>query len=361
MEYLRYSDDLDRAGADEMETINGIISAMTTEMDNLEQKYGHAMRASHSKATGLLTGELEVLADLPQPYAQGLFAEAARYPALIRVAQGPGEPLPDSISTHRGLSIKLLGVTGPKIPEDEEENTQDFLLATGKTFTRPDAAAFLKDIRGLASAPKLPDAVKGAASNVARAANKALHALGTESGKLDFFGHKPVHPLAEQYFSQVPIRFGDHVAKVGLFPVSPDLVALADQEIDAGSDDNAFRRAVVDYCRTKPADFELRVQLALDPETTPIDDATVEWPEDETPYRTVARLHVPAQDAYSESRRAFFDERLSFRPAHSLQAHRPIGSIMRARLEVYRALVGLRQTRSGVLVQEPTSLAEVPA
>lgn len=52
----------------------------------------------------------------------------------------------------------------------------------------------------------MPDAVKGAVSAVSRATNTVLKAVGGESKTLDFFGHKPLHPLAETYFSQVPIR-----------------------------------------------------------------------------------------------------------------------------------------------------------
>jgi hypothetical protein len=92
----------------------------------------------------------------------------------------------------------------------------------------------------------------------------------------------------------------------------------------------------------------------------PIEDATVEWPETQSPYLTVARIVAPAQNAFSDARVAYFNEALAFRPAHSLAAHRPIGSIMRARLAVYGAISRLRHARSGTPELEPRSLSEVP-
>ncbi len=51
---------------------------------------------------------------------------------------------------------------------------------------------------------------------------------------------------------------------------------------------------------------------------------------------------------------------LSFRPAHSLAAHRPLGSLMRARLKTYQALSRFRHSRNNVAETEPTSIGEVP-
>ncbi len=86
----------------------------------------------------------------------------------------------------------------------------------------------------------------------------------------------------------------------------------------------------------------------------------MEWPEDVSPYRTVATLEIAPQTAWSEERDAFFTP-LSFRPAHSLAAHRPLGQIMRARLFVYERLVAFRRSRNGEAPAEPRSIGEVPA
>lgn len=92
----------------------------------------------------------------------------------------------------------------------------------------------------------------------------------------------------------------------------------------------------------------------------PVENAAVEWPESESPYRAVARLVFPPQDAYSSGREVFVDEALSFCPAHSLAAHRPLGSIMRARMRAYEVLGNARRVDNARAPREPLSIAEMP-
>jgi len=102
------------------------------------------------------------------------------------------------------------------------------------------------------------------------------------------------------------------------------------------------------------------VQLCTDLERMPVEDASVPWPEDESPYVAVARLVLPPQNAYSPARQAFFDDVLSFQPAHALQAHRPLGSLMRARLATYQALSAYRHEQNHQKQVEPYSVDQVP-
>ena len=73
--------------------------------ETVEEREGRATRASHAKSTGCLVGTLTVALDLPAELAQGLFAEPRKLDVAVRFAQGPGEHLPDSVSTHRGMSV----------------------------------------------------------------------------------------------------------------------------------------------------------------------------------------------------------------------------------------------------------------
>ena len=86
----------------------------------------------------------------------------------------------------------------------------------------------------------------------------------------------------------------------------------------------------------------------------------MQWPEDESPYRPVARLVLPRQEAMGDARRLFMNDAMSFRPGHSLAAHRPLGSLMRARLRTYPELYAFRQRQNGNPQIEPKSLDEVP-
>ena len=86
----------------------------------------------------------------------------------------------------------------------------------------------------------------------------------------------------------------------------------------------------------------------------------MDWPQEESPYRPVARMTLPVQDACSPPRRRYVDDMLSFCPSHALAAHRPLGSIMRARMAAYPALSAWRRARNGTEAREPRALKEVP-
>lgn len=358
---IRYHDKIETPAIDEDETIDAIIASMTRESETTAERYKHAVRASHAKVSGVAVGTLEVLANLPPELAQGLFAQGGTHPVVVRFAQGPGEYLKDSVSTHRGMAIKIFGVDGEKLP-GHDAPTQDFVLATGPVFPNPDAKGFLGSMKQLEMGTKAPEAVKVAVSQTAKALDSVVKAVkGESSPLLDFFGHQPLHPLAEPYYSQAALRYGDHVAKIAAFPASPAQIALAGEELHPGEDPDAFRHAVLAYLKGEAAVFEIRVQLCVDLNEMPVEDASKRWDEDVSPYRTVARLVLPPQDGYSAAKRKYADDVLSFRPAHSLAAHRPLGSLMRARLKTYQALSRFRHERNQVSEVEPISIDQVPA
>ena len=359
---LRYAPDIEQPNPDEAEAIDGIIQAMTQQSEIVAGREHHAVRASHAKSTGVVTGELIVQPNLPPELAQGLFAKSGTYKIAVRFAQGPGEITSDKISTHRGMAIKVFGVEGQKLP-GHADDTQDFVLAIGTVFPSGTAQQFLKDEKQILMATKAPESVstglKAAVSNIAQTVTKMVGGEG--SPKADFFGHPPTHPLSDAYYSQAPIRFGDHVAKLGAFPTAPDMKAMANKELDVGDDPNAFRHAVVGFFKDHDVHFELRAQLWTDADTQPIEDTSVEWKETESPYVTVATIVLPRQEAYSAERQRYFDDVMSFRPAHALDAHRPLGSVMRARLKVYKALSDYRHKTNSAPQEEPASPERIPA
>ncbi|KQP33375.1 catalase [Methylobacterium sp. Leaf102] len=359
--YLRYHDGIETPKPDEDAVIDKIIASMIRESGTTAKRYGHAVRASHAKVSGVVVGELHIPDNLPPELAQGLFAKPGTHPVVVRFAQGPGELLKDSVSTHRGMAIKVFGVEGEKLP-GHDAPTQDFVLATGPVFPNPDAAGFLGSMKQLELGTKAPEDVKVIVSKMAQAANTLVKTFtGKDTPIFDFFGHAPKHPLAEPYYSQAALRYGDHVAKLGAFPATAAQGALADATLDPGADPDVFRHAVTAQFREAEAVFEIRVQLCTDLDAMPIEDASKEWSDTKSPYRTVARLVLPVQVADSPARLAYADDVLGFRPAHSLAAHRPLGSLMRARLKTYAALSRFRHERNAVSEVEPRGIADVPA
>ncbi|RZK24080.1 MAG: catalase [Hymenobacter sp.] len=363
-QYVPYNPSVETPKDDEEQTFKDIIASMQRLDGRTREQYGHHVRVSHGKSHGLAVGELTVLGNLPEPLAQGLFAQAATYPVIVRLANVPGEIVTDAVNTQRGFSFKVLGVEGPKLAGHEGQTTQDFVLDSGTTyFPMPDASAFLLQHRTLIEhAPQLPAVLKEVVSTVARVTNEALKAVGTDSAKLDFFGDSRIHPLAEAYYSQAPLRYGQYVAKLAVVPIAAAQkeLAAADVEVDGGKDPNALRTATVSYLRAHDAEFEVRIQLCTDLDKMPIEDATKEWSEAESPYLPVARIRLPQQEAYSEARQQYV-EGLSFSIAHSLEAHRPLGSIMRARLHAYPAMAQIRRQGNHDPLEEPTSIDQVPA
>lgn len=361
MTYLRYSPDIETIEKDEQETIDGIISGMTQQSEVVEKREYHAVRASHAKSSACAIGEMTIADDLPPDLAQGLFARAGTFQVAVRFAQGPGETLGDRVSTHRGMAIKVFGAEGEKLP-GHDVDTQDFVLATGPTFPSGTAHGFLRDAKQIGASTPMPEGVKSAVSSLARNLNKVLNAVGASPiPKADFFGHPFSHPLGDSYFSQAPMRHGDYVAKLGVFPASPAQGSLKEWQLDPHQDEDGFRHAAVAFFAEHDVVFEIRAQLWANAETQPIEDASIEWPAQDSQYRAVATIRLPRQAAYSPERVRYFDEVMTFRPAHSLTAHRPLGGVMRARLQVYRALSAFRHRENGMTEENTSDIARIPA
>lgn len=82
---------------------------------------------------------------------------------------------------------------------------------------------------------------------------------------------------------------------------------------------------------------------------------------DQSPYIPVARITAPAQEAWSEARSGAVDDGLAFSAWHGLTAHRPLGSIMRARKAAYAMGAQFRQEHNRQSVEEPRSELALPS
>jgi hypothetical protein len=68
-----------------------------------------------------------------------------------------------------------------------------------------------------------------------------------------------------------------------------------------------------------------------------IEDASLEWSEEDSRPETMATLRIPRQDAIEIEAAEDRCERLSFNPWHALASHKPMGGINRLRKAVYEA------------------------
>ena len=359
--YLAYTFSVETPEPDEEQTFDAVRDTMKQISVTMNDQYRHAVRSVHAKSHGLLKAELRVLGNLPEPYAQGLFAAEATYGAMMRFSTNPGDILADSVSTPRGLAVKVVGVPGPMLGSHQGQSTQDFVFVNAKSFGMKNTKEFLKAQKLILANLNDPQIFKKLVSNVARGTNAALGVVGLESATLEQLGHPETNPLGETYGSCAALRYGNYVAKIIIEPRNENLKALYQKHVNVNFHFSGLRDAIVEFFKTNSAEWDVKVQLAIDSESTPIEDPSKPWPEDKTPYVPVARLIAEAQDAYSPPRRTYMDEELSFDPYHGLAAHQPLGNIMRARKKTYEMSRQFRRDNNGRKIEEPTSIDQLPA
>jgi hypothetical protein len=77
------------------------------------------------------------------------------------------------------------------------------------------------------------------------------------------------------------------------------------------------------------------------------------------PYIPLATITVRPQTSWSSERARLIDGETAFRPWHGIEAHRPLGAVMRARRLVYPAIQNLRSQLNGCPMHEPGKLTEL--
>lgn len=322
---------------------------------------GRPLRSVHAKSHGLLQAELLVDAGLPPELVQGIFALPGTWPAVMRLSTIPAELLDDAVSTPRGLAIKVIGVQGERLPGSETDTTQDFVLVNLENFASPTVAKFLRGLKLVAATTERAPGLKKTFSALMRGAERLVELFGGASTTLKGLGgHPATHILGERFFSQAPILFGAYVAKVCVVPASPELVALHDKAISLHGRPNALREAVAEFFAQHGAEWELRVQLCTDLRRMPLEDASVPWPQQLSPYLKVARIVAPPQVAWSMKRASVVDDGMFFTPWHGIAEHRPLGRVMRARKRAYELSAAFRAEKGGGSRTEPAGRVNLP-
>jgi hypothetical protein len=221
----------------------------------------------------------------------------------------------------RGFSFAVLGVTGASALGNAPASSQGFALINQPRFAFPRSAEFIDFVAAAAD---------GKAALVKHLV--ARHGLIGGSARLLRLARSVGRPFAgfanETFYSAAPIACGPYAVRVRLVPAAangaPDPAARDDWGADMA------RRL-----RRGPLAWTLELQPFVDERTTPIEDASVDWP---TPYTAVARLTLPQQDPASPAGLALAAEAESasmFDPWAALAAHRPLGEVMRARKVIY--------------------------
>jgi hypothetical protein len=345
---------------DEADTIQGLNEQLRLVQEKTAKDYGTAVRGVHAKGHAIVNGKLEVLSGIAPALAQGLFSAPGSYDALLRFSTLPGDILDDSVSVPRGLAIKLFDVTGDRLPGSENDTTQDFILVNGPAFASPTPKAFLANLKMLAKTTDVGEGLKKGLSATLQVVDAALETVGIQSPTIQTLGGAPnTHPLGETYYTQVPLRHGDYIAKLSVAPVSPNLTELTGSKVDTSDRPDALREVMAEVFIEQDSVWELRVQLCTDLKAMPIEDSSVVWDEKQSPYVAVARLTVPVQHGWRNGLSEQQEQSVSFSPWHGLAAHQPIGGVNRARKPTYEMSVKFRGEHNGCPIHEPRALGDI--
>lgn len=305
----------------------------------LRQTYphGNAERAGNTKTYGVVRAELTVLDGLPEQLRRGVFAEPRTFPAWVRFA-GPGPGTPPDMKDNGILSIgiKLMGVEGAKLIDDERW-TQDFTGLTSPTFTTPNVRENVKLQRQLREGWPTLYYLNPFDSHYRDAAMQGLYA------------RVHANPLEARYWSCSSFLLGEGQAMH--YTIKPRTAARS--KVPRRPSPNYLREAMVATLAERDVEFDFMIQIQIDPHRMPIEHDGVEWPEQLSPFVPAATLRIPRQRFDSTAQLAFAHN-LSFNPWHAIAEHRPLGNQNRARKVVYVELSKLRQQVNGDARIEPT-------
>lgn len=344
---LPYADDIETIPVDEARDIQRVLEALKLILARSHAKSGQFRADVHVKTHGYAQGEFRILPNLPDELAQGLFEHQRVYPTLVRFSNAASQSQPDAIPDGRGMAIKVLAVEGDVVSADEQHGpTQDFVMINHPVFFARNVKDYLRLEQILAQADdssltKLQGALTGGDWNPFHWHWREMFAVAQIAGQF------PGHVANTTYFSMAPIRFGKYVAKYRARPDRERDESYLDFGRRLGSQADAMRLALEETLRTQEVRFEFQVQLRTSERTMPIEDTSVEWPESESPYRTVAHLLLPCQEIELLRQQDAF-KNLSFNVWHSLVAHRPLGGINRVRRWAYPFSSAWRRQEPGV-------------
>jgi len=304
-----------------------LIEEMTSILkEKMKKDYEHqsVRRDAHPKHIALLKAEFIVEANIPDKAKAGIFKNPEKFNCLIRLSNASGKVQSDAVKDFRGFALKVYDVKGDFINK-QSNPTQDFLLmsypvmplGTVKMFR--DAVYY--SIKWHPSLLALKFLFSGKGS--------VLKAL--KDGK-----QNPTSPLDIRYWSTTPYQLGTEIVKYKIVPSSS-----FKSKLPVPLTENYLSENLVNHLDQSEASFDFMVQFFQKESCTPIEDASIEWKESESPFIKVATIKIPKQQ-FKTKERSELAEHLAFSPFNALTEHKPIGGINRARAIVYQRLSDFR-------------------
>ncbi len=350
--------------ATEAEQIQNIIELTRQQLQKRYPDPAKIRRGVHPKDHGCVLASFKVDEDIDQQLRVGLFSKpGAEYPAAIRFSNaatliGPDSAVKDGKASHgsRGMAIKLVDLDSPK--HEGYLPVQDFLMVNHPVFTFANVEDYqvlsqvLLDTFDPTTMTENPlkfigtqMAKGGDAAERAKRTGELVGRIRAASVAEGAFQEPPAHPAQNSYFSAAPFLFGEgRVMKFRVVPVAEPVTSPPEFV-----EPDYLRKALklrLDPSRpgNEPIVFRFGVQVRriedidIDSE---IENASTEWTEKKTPFRSIATITILPQDFDSDVAKTRC-ENIFLTPWHTHPDHRPLGGINRLRQCVYEASMKMR-------------------
>lgn len=305
-------------------------------------------RDAHAKATGCVRATFSINGDIPAHFQHSVFAFPAReYQAWVRFSNGDMLVQADDKPDARGMAIKLMNVDGEKIASElPGPNTQDFIMTNTPAFFNRNIFDYVEDMKYLAEQRRLAWFISLWPPRLHP--RRLAIAAQTVSSRINT-------PLEPQYYSMLAYQLGNSAVKFSAKPCA----GMRFNSKANKNDQDYLTEAMQEQLQSAAACFDFMLQEKMPGRNMPLDDATVVWSEQESPFVPVARLHIPPQQFASEAQNQFC-ENLSMNPWHGVNEWLPLGSLSKARRLVYHAVSQFRHQQNGATAFEPTGWCLTP-
>mgnify|MGYP003603658496 FL=1 len=301
---------------------------------------GIALRDVHSKAHGCVKAEFKINENIPKNIAQGIFIPGKTYQSWIRFSNGSSDPTQADIKRDaRGLAIKILGIPGKKLL-DNEASTQDFIMINHPVFFVNDPVRYMTLMQDIESDHFF----------------KKLHipfALGAKGTWIALNSRtKIANPLHTRYWSMTPYQLGIGPNREAV-KYSIQACSAFKDALPNAPQPNFLREALKSSLQNDDACMEFLIQPRTSNRMS-VEDSMTDWKESEAPFYKVATIRIP-QQTFDTPEQNKFCENLSFSPWHSLPEHKPLGAVNRMRKVIYERISLVRHEMNSIQRIEPHS------
>ncbi len=308
-------------------------------VDALQTTY--AARGVHAKGHACVKAYVDVHKNINSQLQHGVFSNPGQqYKAWIRFSNSGSNMAKrdDNAKDARGMALKLLNVDQKLNGEVSLKggSTQEFIAHNSPAFFVTSVDDYNQFV-----------ATKGDPKYFIQGYNPLKWRLRELWQLVTAYAAPPHSPLWAAYFSNTAYKLGPHNVKFKMQACESGPA----EPVQQSDDPDFLKHTLAQELAAGAACMQLAVQLQDPSKLMPIEDATVLWKEDDSPFIVVAEISI-LQQTFDTPQQQQFCEDLSFSPWNALAAHRPIGALNRARKFVYEASSNYRHQLNGTEVPQ---------